>query len=111
MHNKTCFNGNTFLTGTGPFISMNSYFFSESNIENISSAQIFKIAKKYQFLDKIFLRVLEKHPEKMPNIFFKMFNTSSNTVIKFLSNKSNVFDDLSIIARMPKWIFMKSIFK
>ena len=81
------------------------------NIENISSAQIFKIAKKYQFLDKIFLRVLEKHPEKMPNIFFKMFNTSSNTVIKFLSNKSNVFDDLSIIARMPKWIFMKSIFK
>ena len=80
------------------------------NIENINSTKIFEINKKYQFLDKIFLRVLEKNPEKMPNIFFKMFNTSSNTVIKFLSNKSNFLEDLSIIIKMPKWIFIKALF-
>jgi len=81
------------------------------NIENITSTKIFEIDKKYQFLDKIFLRVLEKNPEKMPNIFFKMFNGAPNTVIKFLSNKSNFLENLSIILKMPKWIFIKALFK
>ena len=81
------------------------------NFENITNINKFEIAKKYQFLDEIFLRVLEKHPEKMPEIFFKMFEASPNTVIKFLSNKSNFFDDLSIILKMPKSIFIKALFK
>ena len=81
------------------------------NIENIANSKIFKIAKKYQFLDKIFLKVLENHPEKMPTIFFKMFEGSPNTAIKFLSNKSNIFEDLSIILKMPKWIFIKALLK
>ena len=81
------------------------------NIENITNNKIFKIDKKYQFLDKIFLRVLEKNPKKMSYIFFKMFSSPSNTVIKFLSNKSNILDDLSIILKMPKWTFIKALFK
>ena len=81
------------------------------NFENITNINKFKIAKKYQFLDEIFLRVLEKHPEKMSEIFFKMFEASPNTVIKFLSNKSNFLDDLSIILKMPKLIFIKALFK
>ena len=81
------------------------------NIENISKTKIFEIGKKYQFLDKIFLRVIKKHPKKMPHIFFKMFMGSPKTVIKFLSNKSNFFEDLSIILKMPKWIFLKALFK
>ena len=80
------------------------------NIENIFFAKKFKIANKYQFLDEIFLRVLEKHPEKMPDIFYKMFKASPKTVIKFLSNKSNFFDDLSIIFKMPKLTFIKALF-
>jgi len=81
------------------------------NIENITTAKIFEISKKYRFLDKIFLKVLKKHPQKMPDIFFKMFNGSSKTVIKFLSNKSNFLEDLSIILKMPnKWIFIKALF-
>ena len=70
----------------------------------------YKINTKYQFLDEIFLRVLEKHPEKMPNIFFEMFKVSPKTVIKFLSNKSNFFEDLKIILQMPKLIFIKALF-
>jgi lycopene beta-cyclase len=80
------------------------------NIENISNSKRFKISKKYQFLDDIFLRVLNKHPEKMSNIFFNMFKTSPKTVIKFLSNKSNFFEDIKIILKMPKWIFIKALF-
>ena len=80
------------------------------NIENISASTKFEISRKYQFLDDIFLRVLNKNPEKMSNIFFNMFNTSPKTVIKFLSNKSNFYDDLKIILKMPKLIFIKALF-
>ena len=80
------------------------------NIENIRNIKKYEINKKYHFLDKIFLRVLAKHPEKMPDIFFKMFKCLPNTVIKFLSNKSNFFEDLSIILKMPKLIFIKFLF-
>ena len=80
------------------------------NIENISNVKKFEMIRKYKFLDEIFLRVLEKHPEKMPDIFFKMFKSSPKTVIKFLSNKSNFFEDLSIILKMPKLTFIRALF-
>ena len=80
------------------------------NIENISTLKKFEISRKYQFLDDIFLRVLNKNPGKMSNIFFNMFNTSPKTVIKFLSNKSNFFEDLKIILQMPKLTFIKALF-
>ena len=81
------------------------------NIENIKDAKKYELGKKYYFLDKVFLRVLEKHPEKIPNIFSNMFNASSETTIKFLSNKSNIMEDISIILKMPKWTFIKALFK
>jgi len=80
------------------------------NIDTIEKTKAYNIGRKYQLLDKIFLKVLENHPEKMPNIFFNMFKTSSNTAIKFLSNKSNIFEDINIISKMPKLIFMKALF-
>ena len=39
-----------------------------------------------------------------------MFKTSSNTIIKFLSNKSNIIEDINIISKMPKLIFLKALF-
>ena len=80
------------------------------NIDNIKNSKIFNLGKKYDFLDKIFLKVIKNYPERMPEIFYKMFQNSSNKIIKFLSNKSNFFDDLSIILKMPKTIFLKSLF-
>ena len=47
----------------------------------------------------------------MPNIFFKMFDNSPETIIKFLSNKSNILQDLLIILKMPKWLFIKALLK
>ena len=80
------------------------------NIENIQNTKRYEIGKKYHVLDKVFLRVLEKNPEKMPNIFFNMFNDSSDKTIKFLSNKSNIAEDISVILKMPKFTFIKSLF-
>jgi lycopene beta-cyclase len=85
--------------------------FIRKNLENITQTKVFGINKKYQFLDKIFLRVIKKNSEIMPDIFFKMFSGSSNAVIKFLSNKSNIFEDFSIILKMPKWTFIKALFR
>ena len=80
------------------------------NIENISKSKRFEINKKYQFLDSIFLRVIDRHPDKMADIFFNMFKASPKTVIKFLSNKSNFLEDLTIISKMPKWTFIRALF-
>ena len=97
--------GYTFLN-----IQEHSRFIRE-NIENIKNVQKYQIKKKYKFLDKIFLKVLNRHPKEMPNIFFKMFNNSPETTIRFLSNKSNMFEDLLIILKMPKWMFIKCLLK
>ena len=82
--------------------------FIRENIECIDKLGTFQIKKKYQLLDKIFLKVLKNNPSKMPSIFFRMFNNKSIKVIKFLSNKSNFLEDFSIILKMPKWIFIKA---
>ena len=41
------------------------------NLEKIENKKIYHLGKKYEFLDKIFLKVLKKNPEKMPDIFFR----------------------------------------
>ena len=80
------------------------------NIENINNIKLFQISKKYDFLDKIFLKVLKKNSSDMGNVFYKMFNSSPSTAINFLSNKSSLFEDLEIISKMPKWMFIRQIF-
>ena len=53
------------------------------NIENIKYTKKFSIKKKYQFLDNIFLKVLKNNPDKMPQIFYKMFGSSPIAANKF----------------------------
>jgi len=79
------------------------------NFENIKNVKKFSLNKKYQILDRIFLKVLLKNPDKMPKIFLRMFETSPKTIINFLSNKSNFFEDMEIILKMPKLVFLKEI--
>ena len=80
------------------------------NFENIQKVNNFNINSKYKFLDSIFLKVLKKNSDKMPEIFFKMFNCSPGTVINFLSNKSNIYEDFSVILKMPKLVFLRELF-
>jgi len=79
------------------------------NIENIKNVNLYKIQSKYDFLDKILLRVLKNNSAEMGNIFFKVFNSKSKTAINFLSNKSNFFEDLEIVLKMPNWKCFKEI--
>ncbi len=79
------------------------------NIENIRKVKPYKIHKKYDFLDKILLRVLKNNSSEMGNIFVKVFNAEPKTAINFLSNKSDLSEDLKVILKMPKWKFIKEI--
>jgi len=79
------------------------------NIENIRKVKPYKIHKKYDFLDKILLRVLKNNSSEMGNIFLKVFNAEPKTAIKFLSNKSDLSEDLKVILKMPKWKFLKEL--
>ena len=79
------------------------------NIENIRRVKPYKIRKKYDFLDKILLRVLRNNSSEMGNIFLKVFNAKPKTAINFLSNKSDFSEDLEMIFKMPKWKFIKEI--
>ena len=53
--------------------------------------------------------VLYKNPKLMPGIFYNMFTANNEKVVKFLSNKSNFIDDVHIIMKMPKMIFIKEL--
>ena len=79
------------------------------NFEKIFKIKNFEIGKKYKFLDNVFLKVLNKYPKLMPEIFYNMFTANNEKVIKFLSNKSNIIDDINIIMKMPKMIFIKEL--
>ena len=66
--------------------------------------------KKYDFLDEIFLSVMEHEYKSMPGIFFNLFkNSDSITTISFLSDRSNWIQDLKVILSMPKLIFIKNL--
>jgi len=68
--------------------------------------------KKYDFLDKIFLSVVEHDHQHMPTIFFNLFKfNKSTTTISFLSDRSNWIQDLKVILSMPKLIFIKNLIR
>ena len=86
--------------------------FIRRNLENIRNVKKFKIKKKYIFFDEIFLKVLEKNPRKMPDIFFNLFWGPGTPVVKFLSGTSNIFEDLIVILQVREyWLFIKAIFR
>ena len=80
------------------------------NLDKIGNKKRFKLKNKYIFLDKIFLKVVKNNPEQMPSIFFNLFKVKADVFIRFMSNKSNLIDDLSIVLKMPKFTFLKALF-
>lgn len=96
--------GYTFLN-----IQQQSKYIRE-NIDKIETINAFSIGKKYGFLDRVFLTVLRNNPHRMPAIFLRTFDASAASAIKFLSNKSSLWDDLKIVLKMPKWVFIKALF-
>ena len=103
--------GNINRMSTGyafPYIQKHSRIIA-STIENLSYKKA--ISSKYEFLDRLFVKVLKNNISIMPNIFFKIFNEHrQNQVIRFLSSKGSLFDDYQVIKTLPKKLFLKNLF-
>ncbi|MGB3632852.1 MAG: lycopene cyclase family protein [Rubrobacteraceae bacterium] len=65
-------------------------------------------AARYKLLDKIFLRFMKEHPEKCPGVYRRMFTgLPADTLVRFLTEKSTLLEDLRLVLAMPKIPFVK----
>ena len=92
---------------------LNIQKFTKELVQKLIKNQIIinnPIQSKYNFLDKIFIKVLLSEKENMHKIFFRLFKKNKAIdIINFLSNQSNFFQDIKIILSMPKSIFIKKL--
>ncbi len=66
-------------------------------------------SRKYDFFDSIFLQVLKDRPRQASELFFKMFaDVDSNALIRFLSDRSQLWDEARLVAALPKSIFLRA---
>ena len=80
-----------------------------NNIDNILSLPQYKLNKKYSLYDDILFKVIQRYPNQMPEIFTSLFSNNTNSVLKFLSNKSSIINDFNAIKNLPKSYFLKSL--
>jgi lycopene beta-cyclase len=65
--------------------------------------------RKYQFFDKVFINVLDKKNMSGKDLFVRIFKANNiQTVFRFLSNTSSLWEDLLIMNTLPKRKFLKS---
>ncbi len=102
--------GNINRMSTGyafPYIQQHSKIIANA-IDKLSFDRT--ISMKYEYLDRLFVKVLKDNMKIMPSIFFKMFDeTNQNEIIRFLSSKGSLFDDYKVIKKMPKILFLKNL--
>ncbi len=56
----------------------------------------------YRWLDGLFLRFMETYPERCPALYQRLFaRTSGNVVARFMTERSSLWDDLTIILALP----------
>lgn len=70
---------------------------------------MYRLDSRYRWFDKIFLNVIINKRIPMKQVFRQMFQyNSSDTIIRFMTEKSNLIEDLRIISSAPKIPFLKA---
>jgi lycopene beta-cyclase len=92
---------------------LNIQKFTKELVQKLIKNQIIsntQIQSKYNFLDKIFIKVLLEEKGNMYKIFFRLFKkNNAKDIVNFLSNNSSFIQDIKIILSMPKLIFFKKL--
>jgi lycopene beta-cyclase len=92
---------------------LNIQKFTKELVQKLIKNQIItnaQIKSKYNFLDRIFIKVLLEEKGNMHNIFLRLFKkNNTKDIVNFLSNSSNFIQDIKIILSMPKLIFIKKL--
>jgi lycopene beta-cyclase len=92
---------------------LNIQKFTKELVQKLIKDQIItnnQIKSKYNFLDRIFIKVLLEEKGNMYKIFLRLFKkNNTKDIVNFLSNSSNFIQDIKIILSMPKLIFIKKL--
>lgn len=65
-----------------------------------------------RWLDRVFLGYLERHPERGPEVFQRLFRrVDGGTLARFLMERPTAADRLRVVAAMPKLPFMGQAFR
>ena len=74
------------------------------------SNRLFK--RKYQFYDKVFLKVLKDENHKGEWLFQQFYGKNSvKAMFRFLDEESSFLEDLKIMSSLFSWSFIKAFFK
>jgi lycopene beta-cyclase len=66
--------------------------------------------KRFNFYDNILLNIAHKWPNKLPNVFFDLFVTSSpETVLRFLNEETSLWEEIKMLSKLRFKIFIKSL--
>jgi lycopene beta-cyclase len=64
-------------------------------------------SRRYDLLDGVFLSFMLRHPERCPDVYRRMFSrVPPDALVRFLTEKSTLADDLQLIMAMPKMPFV-----
>jgi lycopene beta-cyclase len=69
----------------------------------------FRDRARTRFLDAVFLRFLRDRPEQAPEAFRRLFALPGPTVVRFLTDRSSLTDDLRIVLALPKRPFLGAL--
>ena len=60
-------------------------------------------------LDRIFLTVLERYPERMPAYFQRLFTrTPARRLVRFMESRPTLLDTLAVMRALPPWPFLSA---
>lgn len=80
---------------------------AESIKQNIEIEQV-KKKSRFQFYDRLLLKILETKPAYGKRIFETLFTTSETpNVLKFLNEETTFLEDARILLKLPKWVFIR----
>lgn len=71
-----------------------------------------KTSGRFAFYDRLLLKILEQQPEQGKRIFESLFRkTPISSVLRFLTEKSSLWDELKMFAGLPVVLFIKAAVK
>lgn len=69
-------------------------------------------SRRYDLLDGVFLSFMLDYPERCPAVYHRMFSSvPSDSLVRFLTEKSSPFDELKLVMAMPKAPFIGLAFR
>ena len=98
--------GYTFKNSDKKSTALVGFMQTKNNFKN------FYKKNKFWFYDLLLLDILDRQNEVGSEIFSSLFKKGNPTLIfKFLDEETSLLEDLQVILKCPKWLFIKAVFK